>query len=58
MKRKDLGYEERGEEMAPRDMTALNQKQRERENVWKTLFQLGNQWVLHLKHRLQDKNHV
>lgn len=30
MKSKDLGYEERGEEMAPRDMTALNQKQRER----------------------------
>lgn len=33
MKRKDLAYEERVEEMAPRDMTALNQKQREREKM-------------------------
>lgn len=43
--------------MGPEDMTAFNQKQRG-ENVWKILFQLDNQWVLHLKHSLQDKNHV
>lgn len=49
MKNKDLGYEERGEGMAPRDMIVLNQKQREKKCL-KNPIPIRQPMSLHSKH--------